>query len=131
MHPFTNHATFVRADKILSNLFGYLCWSLPVLIQSDVADVISFDILLDNRMDLLTDSSFESLLKVCASGAVAYGAASPCCSQYSRLKLRRDSGPPPLRTPEFLQGVPGLSAEDLAKVQESYTMLSRCLQVLV
>ena len=81
-------------------------------------------------MDLLTDSSFESLLKVCASGAVAYGAASPCCSQYSRLKLRRDSGPPPLRTPEFLQGVPGLSAEDLAKVQESYTMLSRCLQCL-
>ena len=54
----------------------------------------------------------------------------PSCSQYSRLKLRGDSGPPPLRTPEHLQGVPGLAASDLAKVQESYTMLSRCLKCL-
>lgn len=94
------------------------------------ADVISFDILLDRRMDLLTDTSYEALLKLCASGSVAYGAASPSCSQYSRLKLRNDPGPPPLRTPEFLQGVPGLSASDLAKVQESFTTLSRCLTCL-
>lgn len=67
---------------------------------------------------------------MCYSGAVAYGGASPSCSQYSRLKLRRDSGPPPLRTPEFLQGVPGISASDLAKVQESYTMLARCIRCL-
>lgn len=94
------------------------------------ADVISFDVLLDHHMDLLSDPSYEALLRVCASGAVAYGAASPSCAQYSRLKLRDDSGPAALRTPEFLQGVPGLSADDLAKVQESYTMLSRCLTCL-
>ena len=94
------------------------------------ADVISFDILLDHRMDLLEDSSFEALLKLCACGVVAYGAASPSCAQYSRLKLRDDGGPPPLRTPEHMQGVPGLDARNLAKVQESYTMLARCLQCL-
>lgn len=94
------------------------------------ADVISFDILLDQHMDLLDDHGYEALLKLCASGAVAYAAASPSCSQYSRLKLRMDSGPPPLRTPEFLQGVPGLGAADLAKVQTSYTVLSRCLTCL-
>jgi len=94
------------------------------------ADVISFDILLDHRMDLLSDDSFEALLKLCARGAVAYGAASPSCAQYSRLKPRGDSGPPPLRAPEFLQGAPGIRANDLAKVQESFTMLSRCLTCL-
>lgn len=30
------------------------------------ADVIAYDILLDSRMDLLDDSSFEALLKLCA-----------------------------------------------------------------
>ena len=94
------------------------------------ADVISFDILLDSRMDILDDFSFEALLKLCSSGVVAYGAASPSCAQYSRLKLRNDGGPPPLRTPEHLQGIPGLDAPSLAKVQESYTMLSRCLRCL-
>lgn len=89
-----------------------------------------FDILLGSCMDLLSDPSYEALLKRCASGAVAYGAASPSCAQYSRLKLRGGSGPPPLRTPEFLQGVPGLQASDLAKVQESFTMLDRCVKCL-
>lgn len=39
------------------------------------ADVISFDILLDHQMDLLADPSYEALLKLCASGSVAHGAA--------------------------------------------------------
>ena len=90
-------------------------------------DVISFDILLHDHMDLLADDSYEALLKISASGAIAYGAASPACAQYSRLKLRADAGPKALRTPEHLQGVPGLTPHELAKVQMSYTMLSRCL----
>ena len=50
-----------------------------IALHADV--IISFDIRLDHRMDLLSDASFEALLKLCASGAVAYGAASPSCSQ--------------------------------------------------
>ena len=75
------------------------------------ASVVSFDILLDPRMDILNDSSYEKLLRLCASRQVAYGCASPSCSQYSRLKLR-----PP---------------EDLQKVQESAIMLQRCVQCLL
>ena len=93
-------------------------------------DVISFDILLHDHMDLLADDSYEALLKLSASGAVSYGAASPACAQYSRLKLRADAGPKALRTPEHLQGVPGLTPQELAKVQTSYIMLSRCLTCL-
>ena len=70
-------------------------------------------------MDILADFSFEALLKLCSSGVVAYGAASPSCAQYS-LKLRNDGGPPPLRTPEHLQGIPGLDASSLAKVLDAF-----------
>ena len=43
----------------------------------------------------------------------------------------RPGGPPPVRTPDHLDGVPGISAADLLKVQESHTMLSRCIQCLI
>ena len=33
-------------------------------------DVLSFDILLDEKMDLLNDCSFEQLLRICSSGSV-------------------------------------------------------------
>ena len=89
--------------------------------------VVAFDILRNSQDDLLDDVRFEQLLKLCASGIVAYGCASPCCSQYSRLKLRQDHGPRALRTPEHLSGVPGLTAADLEKVQTSATMLFRCV----
>ena len=90
-------------------------------------DVLSFDILLDESMDLLCDDSYEQLLRICSSGQVGYGSASPACCHCSRLKLRPGPGPKALRTPEALQGVPGLSSADLQKVQESYLMLSRCI----
>eukprot|EP00435_Cladocopium_sp_Y103_P033807 s3386_g8.t1 len=93
-------------------------------------DVLSFDILLDKEMDLLNDSSYEQLLRVCSSGAVRYAAASPACAHYSRLKLLPGPGPRALRTPDALQGVPGLTATELLKVQESYMMLFRCITCL-
>ena len=94
-------------------------------------DVLSFDILLDASMDLLRDDSYEQLLRICSSGQVGYGSASPACCHYSRLKLRPGPGPKALRTPDALQGVPGLNSHDLQKVQESYLMLSRCVTCLM
>ena len=69
-------------------------------------------------MDLLRDDSYEQLLRVCSSGQVRYGSASPACAHYSRLKLWPGPGPKALRTPEALQGVPGLSSQELLQVQE-------------
>lgn len=74
----------------------------------------------------------EQLLRFCASGKSAYIACSPCCSEYSRLKLNPGPGPKPLRTPSNLGGVPGLSVLDTVKLQNSFLQLSRgvqCLQV--
>ena len=103
---------------------------LSVAVLALGCDVLSFDILLDESMDLLRDDSYEQLLRLCSSGQVGYGSASPACCHYSRLKLRPGPGPKALRTPEALQGVPGLNSADLQKVQESYLMLSRCVTCL-
>lgn len=58
---------------------------------------------------------------------MAYGAASPSCGEYSRLKLRDGPGPRALRTPDHLQGIPDLTPIELQRVQESFLMLRRCL----
>ena len=90
------------------------------------------DILLSPTMDILDNSFYEPLLRVCASGIVSYGAGAPNCGEYSRLKLR-DGGPPALRTPEFLQGLPNLSPAQLLKVQSSFELMVRiviCLELV-
>ena len=92
-------------------------------------DVMRFDILVHSSDDLLDNTAYENLLRVCSSGIVAYAGASPSCCEYSRLKLL-PHGPPALRTPDFLDGVPGLTSSDLLKVQESHTMLARCITCL-
>ena len=98
-------------------------------VQSLHGDVMRFDILIHNYDDLLDTVCYENLLRVCSSGIVAYAGASPSCCEYSRLKLL-PHGPPALRTPEFLDGVPGLTGSDLLRVQESHTMLARCVTCL-
>ena len=90
------------------------------------------DILLSPTMDILNNSFYEPLLRVCASGIVAYGSGAPNCGEYSRLKLR-GNGPPALRTPEHLQGVPHLSPAQLLKVQSSFELMVRvvtCLELI-
>ena len=72
---------------------------------------------------------FEPLLRICASGIVGYGAAAPNCGEYSRLKLQ-PGGPPALRTPEFLDGLPNLSPSELEKIQSSHTLMARCVLCL-
>ena len=87
------------------------------------------DLLISQEMDILDNSFYEPLLRVCSSGCVAYAAASPNCGEYSRLKLRAN-GPPALRTPEHLQGLPNLTPEQLDRVQTSHTLMTRCVLCL-
>ena len=89
--------------------------------------VMPIDPLVHDSHDLLSDSCYEQLLHLACSGNVAFCHGAPPCSQYSRLKLR--PGPPALRTPAFLQGVPGLDPSDQLLVDQSREMLSRCISV--
>ena len=62
-------------------------------------------------------------------GKVRYAGASPACSHYSRLKLK-PGGPKALRTPDRLDGVPGLTPSETLQLQESYLMLARVITCL-
>ena len=87
------------------------------------------DKLICDDMDILDNSFFEPLLRVCSSGCVGYAGAAPNCGEYSRLKLK-PHGPPALRTPEFMQGLPGLTPAQLDRVQASYELMTRCVLCL-
>ena len=92
-------------------------------------DTCSFDILLHSDDDLLSDRAYEQLLRLASSGIITYGCGSPACRDYSRLKLRPNI-PKALRTPEFLNGVPGLNAAELKRVRDSFCMLNRTVMIL-
>eukprot|EP00435_Cladocopium_sp_Y103_P069793 s1010_g34.t1 len=67
--------------------------------------------------DILDDETFASLLCLCESGLVGAALAAPYSCKHSRATLRRP-GPMPVRTPEFLDGVPGNSVDQQLAVQE-------------
>ncbi|CAE7419870.1 unnamed protein product [Symbiodinium sp. CCMP2592] len=85
--------------------------------------------MLASEHDLLDDSVFEPLLRLSFSGAVTSAHASPPCREYSRCKLIRP-GPKPLRTPEHLAGVPGLSSSEQERVDASRTLMERAVELL-
>ena len=82
---------------------------------------LAIDPLLDSRMDLRDDAFFDHLLRICASKSVALAHAAPPCGEYTRAKLL-PRGPRALRTPEALNGIPGLGPADALKVQESHLL---------
>ena len=124
LNPFQNSRIFLDVCS------GSSSRPLSTALKKHNVDVLSLDILLDLRLDLLDDSKFLQLLRLCASGAVAYGAFSPSCGEYSRLKLK-PGGPPPLRNPDHIDGLPGLDCQSTLKLQNSFTMLDRCCQCLL
>ena len=126
----TSALTNIPAGKIFLDIYSGVTRPLSMALLDQGHPVLSFDILLDSSLDLLEEGPFEDLLRVAASGKVGYGAASPSCCEYSRLKLRQDNGPKALRSPEHLSGLPNLNAWELQRVQESFLMLSRCVEVL-
>ena len=90
-------------------------------------DICSCDILLHSSDDLLSDTAYERLLRLASSGIIAYGCGSPACRDYSRLK-HRPNGPKALRTPDHLNGVPGLTNAEKRRVRDSACMLSRTIK---
>ena len=126
----TSVLTAIPSGKFFLDVCSGVTRPLSMAILEHGHPVLSFDILLDSSMDILSDAAYEDLLRVAASGQVGYGAASPSCCEYSRLKLRDDGGPKALRSPDHLSGLPNLTSWELQRVQESFMMLSRCVEVL-
>ena len=77
-----------------------------------------FDLDHNQAHDILDNAVFEALLKLCWSGIIALIMLAPPCKEYFRLKLR-PGGPKALRTPQHMNGVPGLSPSQLKRLQDS------------
>ena len=61
-------------------------------------------------------SSVRSISSVCASSAS--GVAAPPCGAFSLARLR-PGGPRPVRTPQFLDGLPGLRPDQMREFNVS------------
>ena len=110
-----------------SRIFLDLCAGfqppLSSALQQYRCDTCTLDILVHPEDDLLNDNMYELLLRLSCSRQVAYASGSPSCNEYSRLKLR-PAGPKAFRTPDQLEGIPGLTHDELLRLQPSATMLS-------
>ena len=121
--------TSAAGSCIFLNLCAGYQRPLSSSLQKFYCDVCTFDILVHPEDDLLDDTRYELLLRLACSRQVAYSAGSPSCNEYSRLKLR-PGGPVALRTPDQLDGVPGLTFDQQLRLQSSATMLSRVVTCL-
>ena len=120
-------------SKVGSRIFLDLCAGYQRPLSSSLmhfrCDVCTFDILVHPQDDILDDIRYELLLRLACSRQVAYAAGSPSCNEYSRRKLR-PGGPRALRTPDQLNGIPGLTADEQLRLQASATMLCRVVTCL-
>lgn len=132
-HEVSAHCDFTDFPGHSVRFLLDVCCGVKAPLSSSVqalgGDILAFDILRCHQDDILDTCRFTQLLRLCASGVVAYTACSPSCCEFSRLKLR-PGGPRALRTPEFPDGRPDLTGEELLRVQESQLMLERCILLL-
>ena len=89
-----------------------------------------FNIELDSRCDILNDDGFHAILRLCWSGLIGLACLAPPCKEFSRLKLR-PGGPKALRTPQHMDGVPGLTPGEQQKVHESALIHTRAQRLFL
>ena len=82
------------------------------------------DLLVGPAHDLLNDSTFSNLQRLCSSGLVGVAAAAPPCSAFSRARLR-PGGPPPVRTLNHPKGIPDPTLSQAKELQTSSLLHSR------
>ena len=120
-------------DAIEGNIFMELCCGpnrpLSKAFLDTGVSVISVDILRGSDQNLLDDAVFDRVMRVAGSGRVQLAHASPECIEYTRLKMQAP-GPKPVRTPEHMQDLPGLSVEEQQRHRASRTLFVRCVAIL-
>ena len=115
-------ANSTRANKqprlFLDIFAGLRCPFTKAMHQLGGDYLAPFDYALRNTHDILDDRVMRLLQKLCFSGIVGVAWSAPPCKEFSRLKLKRP-GPKPLRAPQRMDGVPGLSPAEQARVDAS------------
>ena len=88
-----------------------------------------FHFALHSSHDIVDDRVMHLMMKLCFSGIVGAAWSAPPCKEFSRLKLKRP-GPKLLRTPQHMDGVPGLTPAEQAKVDASTEIHVRSRKLL-
>ncbi|CAE7409115.1 unnamed protein product [Symbiodinium sp. CCMP2592] len=120
-------------DTTCVELFLDICCGaarpLTTAMSSCGVTCLPIDLLGEEQLDLLNDDTYDHLLRLCFSGIVRLAHGSPPCKEYSRLKLR-PGVPPAIRSPDHLNGLPGNTASQQARVHSSQKLLYRCVCLL-
>ena len=87
------------------------------------------DIIHAESMDLLRDDTFSLLCDLADHGVVGAALAAPICGEFSILKLK-PGGPPPVRTPRCLHGLPENDLDQSRRVQDSFLLHDRAREIL-
>ncbi|CAE7204615.1 unnamed protein product [Symbiodinium sp. CCMP2592] len=105
-------------DTTCVELFLDICCGaahpLTTAISSCGITCLPIDLLGEEQLDLLNDDTYDHLLRLCFAGIVRLAHGSPPCKEYSRLKLR-PGGPPAIRSPDHMNGLPGNTASQQAR----------------
>ncbi|CAE7197394.1 unnamed protein product [Symbiodinium natans] len=125
------HVPTPAAPRFFLDICSGYASPLSQALKEHGVPVLSIDVLLDASHDLLQDAFYEKVLRICFSGKCSMAHGSPPCGEYSRLKLMDKDGPPPVRSPEFLDGLPDNTPVMQEKVLTSFTLLSRTVQLLM
>ena len=105
--------------RLFLDLFAGLRCPLSRAMHQIGGDYLApFDFALHSTHDILDDRVMHLLQKLCFSGTVGVAWSAPPCKEFSRLKLKQP-GPKALRTPQHMDGVPGLSPAEQARVDAS------------
>ena len=88
-----------------------------------------FDLAPGQTFNVLDDTQYRIVLRIALSGLIGVLWSALPCKEYTRLKLRKP-GPKALRTPDHMDGVPGLSAEEQSKVDASKEIHARSRRVI-
>ncbi|CAE7353172.1 unnamed protein product [Symbiodinium sp. CCMP2592] len=129
-HPQSIHPPL--KDTTCVELFLDICCGaahpLTTAMSSCGITCLPIDILGEEQLDLLNDDTYDHLLRLCFAGIVRLAHGSPPCKEYSRLKLR-PGGPPAIRSPDHLNGLPGNTASQqdmLSEIQASLVNIPAC-----
>ena len=104
--------------RLFLDLFAGVLPSVKAMQQIGGDYLAPFDFALHSTHDILDDRVMHLLQKLCFSGVVGVAWSAPPCKEFSRLKLKQP-GPKALRTPQHMDGVPGLSPSEQARVDAS------------
>ena len=119
-----------QRPKLFLDLFAGVNAPLTKAMHAAGADYFQpFDLDRDPTCNILDDSVFTILMRLAWSGLIGAIWSAPPCKEYSRLKLR-PGGPKALHTPEYMDGVPGLTADEQRRVDQSKAIHERGRQVL-